>query len=121
MLEVTAHFSPIRLSAFTRNDAEMDVSVKNPGAQPLWLECDVKVPTALSLAPDRVLESGRTRLGIVLPGESAGKKVKIYAGAQSYPDEYKIILTIYAYGQDGAIVTREDRKEYLRCERGAQP
>ncbi|MDE1797781.1 MAG: hypothetical protein KGH63_00055 [Candidatus Micrarchaeota archaeon] len=120
MLEVTAHFSPMRLTAYARNEAEMEVSVKNPGEQPLWLEADVKVPSAISLAPDRQLEGGRTRLGIALPGESVGKKVKIYAGPQSYPDEYKIMLTIYAYGADGAIVSREEWKEHLRCERGGQ-
>lgn len=119
-LELTAHFSPLRLAAYMRNEAEMEVSVRNPGEQPLWVECDVKVPSALSLAPDRQLEGGRTRLGIALPGESASKKIKVYAGPQSYPDEYKIVLTIYAYGQDGAIASREERKEYLRCERGGQ-
>lgn len=119
-LEVSAHFTPLRLTAYMRNEVEMEVTVHNPDVQPLWLECDVKLPGALSLAPDRQLEGGRSRLGIALPGELVHRKVKIYAGAATYPDEYKIVLTIYAFGPDGVIVTREERKEHLRAVRGGE-
>lgn len=115
MLEPSIHFTPIRLTSYQRNEVEMEVGVQNGGPQPLWIECDVKVPSAISLAPDRVLEGGRTRMGIALAGHSVSKKVKIYGGAASYPDDYKISLTFYAYGQDGTIAQRIDHHERLRC------
>lgn len=120
MLEPSVHFTPMRLTAYMRNEVEMEVGANNAGDQPLWIECDVKVPSAISLAPDRQLEGGRTRLGIALPGEKVGKKVKIYAGAASYPDEYKLTMTFYAYGKDGAIAKRIDHIERLRCVRGGE-
>jgi len=96
----------------------MEISVRNEGAEPRWVECDVSVPEAVSLAPDRSLCKGRTRVGIALPKEKISKKVRIYGGASSYPDTYAIRLTIYGYGKDGAIAERYDIKSELRCERG---
>ncbi|MEM4348418.1 MAG: hypothetical protein QXN37_02510 [Candidatus Anstonellaceae archaeon] len=95
----------------------MEVSVYNSGQEPRWVECDVSVPEAISLAPDRQLSKGRMRVGIALPGGKASKKVKIYGGAGSYPDTYTIRLTIFGFGADGAIAERYDLKADLRCER----
>ncbi|MEM4554333.1 MAG: hypothetical protein QXT25_00590 [Candidatus Anstonellaceae archaeon] len=117
MLNPTTHFYPIRLVAYVRNEVEMEVSVHNSGSEPRWIECDVAVPEAISLAPDRQLSKGRMRVGIALPGGKASKKVKIYGGAGSYPDTYTIRLTIFGFGADGAIAERYDLKAELRCER----
>ena len=117
MLNPSTHFSPIRLSAYVRNEVEMDAAVRNEGDSPRWIECDVSVPDAISLAPDRPLPKGRIRIGILLPGGRISKKVKIYGGASSYPDTYAIRLTFYGYGSDGAIAERCEMKAELRCEK----
>lgn len=117
MLVPTTHFSPIRLVAYARNEVEMEVAVKNEGGEPLWVECDVSIPDAISLAPDRMLSKGRVRVGIVLPHERISKKIRIYGGPSSYPDTYTLRLTFFGFGKDGAISERNEMRTDLRCER----
>jgi hypothetical protein len=117
MLSATTHFNPIRLEAFVRNEVEMEIFVKNESKEVLWIEADINIPEAISLAPDRTLSRGRTRIGIAYPNEKISKKIKIFAGAGSYPDTYIIRITLYGYGKDGAISTRLDLKSELRCEK----
>lgn len=121
MLNPSTHFSPIRMAAYARNEVEMEVLVRNEGGEPRWVECDVTVPEAVSLAPDRSLPKGRMRMGIVLPRDRISKKMKIYGGASSYPDTYAIRLIIFGYGVDGSIAERCELKSELRCERGGAP
>lgn len=118
MLNPQTHFSPIRMAAYVRNEVEMEVAVRNEGTEPRWIECDISLPEAVSLAPDRSLTKGRMRVGIALPRDRISKKIKIYGGASSYPDTYAIKITIYGYGKDGAISERYDIKSELRCEKG---
>lgn len=117
MLSPSTHFSPIRMAAYVRNEVEMEVSVKNEGESPRWVECDVTIPEAVSLAPDRMLSKGRMRVGIALPREKITKKIKIYGGASSYPDTYAIRITFFGYGKDGTIAERCELKSELRCEK----
>ena len=117
MLNPSTHFSPIRMEAYVRNEVELEISVKNDGAEPRWVEADITVPGAVSLAPDRSLSNGRLRIGIALAGGKAVKKLKIYGGAGSYPDTYTIRLTFFGYGADGTIAERTEMKSELRCER----
>ena len=118
MLNPTTHFSPIRMSAYMRNEVEMEVTVRNEGNEPRWVECDVSIPEAVSLAPDRLLAKGRMRIGIVLPGGRISKKIKVFGGASSYPDTYVFRLTFFGYGSDGVVAERYETKAELRCERG---
>jgi hypothetical protein len=117
MLGISYKFSPIRLTAFMRNEVEMDVSVENRTKEPCWVEADVNVPKAISLAPDRELATGRLRIGIIKPNEILSKKVRIYGGASSYPELYQIRIIAFAFGKDGTITERAERKAELRCER----
>ena len=118
MLNPNTHFSPIRMPAFMRSEVEMEVTVKNEGNAPLWVEADLVIPEAVSLAPDKTLPHGRMRIGIALPGERISKKVRIFGGAQSYPDTYVLRLTLFGYGKDGTIVERCELRADLRCEKG---
>ena len=115
MLDIKTSFYPIRLRAHTRNETEMEITVSNNTPNPLWVECDVKMPEAISLAPDRQLAAGKTRMGIAMPSGKASKKIKIYAGASSYPDTYRIAMTVFAFGQDGVISYRQEARADLRC------
>jgi len=116
-LAPTTHFSPIRMTAYIRNEVEMEIAVRNEGNAARWVECDVSLPEAVSLAPDRMLTKGRMRVGIVLPGGKISKKIKIYGGASSYPDTYVLRLTIFGYSESGVVEERYDIKADLRCER----
>ncbi len=115
MLDINTSFYPIRIKAHMRNETEMEITAGNNTAGPLWIECDVKLPEAISLAPDRQLSSGKTRMGIALPSSALKKKIKIYAGASSYPDTYRIAITIFAFAQDGVIAYRQEARADLRC------
>jgi hypothetical protein len=117
MLAPTTHFSPIRMVAYSRNDVEMEVVVKNESDKPLWVECDLTIPEAVSLAPDKMLTKGRMRVGIALPRERISKKIKIYGGPSSYPDTYAFRLTFFGFGHDGAIEHRCEARADLRCVR----
>jgi len=117
MLNPSTHFSPIRMEAYMRNEVELELAVRNEGQEPRWVEADVLVPEAISLAPDRSLSKGRVRIGIALPGEKISKKLKVYGGASSYPDTYVIRLTFFGYGKDGTIDERCELKSELRCEK----
>lgn len=114
---INTRFFPIRLTAFMKNDVELSVEAENLTEAPLWTECDVVVPSPISLAPDRDLQAGRIRIGIINPKETKAGRCKIYAGAKSYPERYDIKLVVFGYGDDGAIAAREEKKIELRCER----
>lgn len=118
MLNPSTHFSPIRMAAFARGEVELEVAVRNEGGSPLWVEADLAIPEAISLAPDKMLSHGRLRIGIALPGEKISKKVRIFGGASSYPDTYALRLTIFGFGKDGTIEERCEMRADLRCEKG---
>lgn len=113
---ISTHFYPIRLNAFMRNEVELSIELENLSEDAVWSECDVVLPSAISLASDKDLEKGRLRVGIVKPGEIRTGKCKIYANAKSYPEIYTIRLTAYGFGRDGAIISREEKRIDLRCE-----
>jgi len=114
---IRASFFPIRLTAFIQSHVEMEVTIINNTKEIYWLECDVNLPDAISLAPDRKLSKGRSRIGIVGPKGRATKRIKIYGGASSYPDMYKIKITAYGFDQQGTIQVRSNKNVKLRCER----
>ena len=110
-------FFPIRMAAYRRGEVELEIAVENSTNDDKWVECDVVIPEAISLAPDKTLTKGRLRVGIVKPGGRASKKLKIYGGASSYPDDYSVRLTMFGFGRDGVISEREEKRSFLRCER----
>ncbi|MDD5317951.1 MAG: hypothetical protein PHF51_04460 [Candidatus ainarchaeum sp.] len=116
VFNIATRFHPIRLTAFMKNSVELSVEVENKSGEPYWTEFDVTVPEAVSLAPDRQLQRGRLRVGIINSGECLTGKCKVYGSSASYPDLYTLKVTVYGFGRDGAISAREERKVELRCE-----
>jgi hypothetical protein len=114
---ISTRFYPIRLNAFMRNEVELAIEIENSGNEPLWTQCEVVVPPAVSLAADKEVERGRINVGIINSNEIMTKKCKIFGSAKSYPDLYPIKLTVFGFGKDAAIVAREDKTAELRCER----
>ena len=117
LLRMTTHFFPMRLIAFRRNHVEMEITILNNGCEPYWIESDIQVPDAVSLAPDKHITKGRARIGIVFPNREISKRIKIYGGMGSYPDVYKIRITFYGFNSKGVISVRTEKHASLRCER----
>ncbi len=114
-IEVDVGFVPEKLKAFTKNVLQMDISVKNSGTETYWGECDVVLASPLSLSHDSELNMGRTRIGILKPGHSLNKQVKIYTRPNNYPDDYKFSIIAYVYDGEGAIAERIERKLSIQC------
>lgn len=80
-----------------------------------WCECDVSVKPPLSLAHDKELNTGRTKVGIVRPNSSLSKRVRLFILPNNFPDDYQVSITAYVYGEDGAISERIEKMEHLPC------
>ncbi|MEM2174708.1 MAG: hypothetical protein QXI58_03685 [Candidatus Micrarchaeia archaeon] len=118
MLDISVSFYPIRIIAYTRNEVELKVNVKNESSQPLWVEIEVNLPNdLLSLHPTSFLRNGRIRGGIIFGNEEKTVRCKIYANSAIYPDLYKINVVGYAYDKDGVIAKRCEKIAELRCDR----
>ncbi len=114
-MQVELEFEPDTLKAYAKNEAEMRIRISNKGAELLWCEADIGVVSPLSLAHDRELDMARTRIGIIKPGASVEKRVKLYTRPNNFPDDYKVHITTFAYGEDGAISQRMEKDGIITC------
>jgi hypothetical protein len=115
-IKVDIGFNPERIEAGKRGEGEVLIGLSNSSKDKLfWCECDVRIDPQFSLAIDRDLSEGRTRIGIIKPGGSANKRVRFYTKQGSYPGKYKVSVTMYAYDEDGAISERSDIDTELEC------
>jgi hypothetical protein len=109
-------FEPDALKAYIRNEAAMKLKLKNTDqARSFWCEADVSVNSPLSLAPDTELGIGKMRVGILKPGSSIEKSIKLYTRPNNFPDQYGIKITVFLYDEDGAIAEREDKLITIPC------
>ncbi len=114
---VETRFEPESLKANRRNEATMFMKVSTTDPQKVyWCECDISVSPPLSLAHDKDLDIGRTRVGILKPGSAIEKQVKLYTSPNNFPDHYPVKITAYLYDEDGAIAEREEQSETIKCE-----
>ncbi len=113
--EISARFEPGVLKAYAKNEAMLVITMKNLDGAPYWCECDVSVKRPLSLAYDKELGAGRTRMGILKPNGTIEKKIKIFTLPNNFPDDYQVSMTAYVYGEDGAIAERLERSEIVPC------
>ncbi|MEM3841383.1 MAG: hypothetical protein QXN59_01665 [Candidatus Micrarchaeaceae archaeon] len=108
-IQVDINFEPKKLAAGKRENGEIVINLTNVSKESIfWCECDVHMDNQFSLAIDRDLTEGRTRIGIIKPGSSSSKRVRFYTKHGSVPGNYKVSVTSYAYGEDGAIAERSD-------------
>jgi hypothetical protein len=91
----------------------MTISISSGNAQPHWCECDIEVKAPVSLAPDKELPFGRTRVGIVSAAHPISKPVKIYTDHAVVDGDYRIGITAYLYDEDGAISVRKEVAESI--------
>ncbi|MGI0135175.1 MAG: hypothetical protein ACREBW_09490 [Candidatus Micrarchaeaceae archaeon] len=116
VLGVSALFEPKELKASKKTDATMRLTFDNPDTEKgFWCECDIAVKSPLSLAPDKELGKGRAKVGIVMPGKSRGKQIKMYTTPNNTAGNYDIKMTVYVYDEDGAIAERFEKVESIRC------
>ncbi|MEM3227960.1 MAG: hypothetical protein QXR58_00965 [Candidatus Micrarchaeaceae archaeon] len=114
-IKIELKFEPDTLKAYAKNEAEMKIKINNTGEELVWCECDIGVTSPLSLAHDRELDVARTRVGIVRPKSSMEKRVRLYTRPNNFPDEYKVHVTTFAYGEDGAITERNESYGTIVC------
>lgn len=115
-VDIDVSFSPQKLRAFSRNEVRMEVKLRNlTNNSTFWGECEITVSSPLSLAHDIEMNAGKTRIGILKPGGSAVKAIRLYTRPNNYPDEYKFKITAYVYDEDGAIAERVDKDLGLEC------
>jgi hypothetical protein len=116
-IRLTVKFEPQKLRAYNRNEAVMNLAFENAdGAKQYWCECEIEVKPPLSLAGDKELNAGRTRVGIVKPAESKSKQVKLYTRPNNFPDSYSVGITTFVYDDDGTIAERLEQTESIACE-----
>jgi hypothetical protein len=116
-VSIITRFEPQVLKAYTRNEVTMYVLSKNTDAEKTyWCECDITVKPPLSLAHDKELSIGRTRIGMLKPSGEKEKQIKLYTNSNNFPDEYKLTITAYMYDDDGAIAERLEQESVIKCE-----
>ncbi|MGI0100761.1 MAG: hypothetical protein ACREBH_03550 [Candidatus Micrarchaeaceae archaeon] len=114
--KVETKFNPESLKANKRNEATMYLSVTANDSKAYWCECDITVSPPLSLAHDKELNIGRTRVGILSQNRIIEKPVKLYTRPDNFPDSYPVSVTTYLYDEDGAIAERLEQRESIKCE-----
>ncbi len=112
-VDVRLEFEPKAFSSGARNELIMTISISCGEAQPHWCECDIEVKSPVSLAPDKELAFGRTRVGIVSAVRQISKPVKIYTTRDVVDGDYTIGITAYLYDEDGAISVRKEITESI--------
>ncbi|MDE1846093.1 MAG: hypothetical protein KGH53_02325 [Candidatus Micrarchaeota archaeon] len=110
-MEAAVSIVPERIRPFSYTELELNLSLSTKSAEPYWVEAVYEVPAPLSLAPDKNLSTAKALIGILSSGEQREKRVKVYAGSDTYPEIYKIKVTLFIYDKDGAI---SERKEYIK-------
>ncbi len=115
-IELKINFDPPELKQNIKNEFFIILNFSNTNNDlNFWCECDLLVKHPLSLAHDKMLDIGRTRVGIIEPKQNIEKRIKIYTRPNNYPGEYELNLTAYLYDREGIISERIDRKETIIC------
>lgn len=110
-------FEPATLKANKKNEVTMHISLSTSGDEKrsYWCECDINVQSPLSLAHDKELNIGRTRIGILNGKKKVDKQIKLYTRPNNFADTYPINITIYFYDEEGVIAERIEHNESIKC------
>ena len=115
--KVKVGFEPDILKGSNRSEFTLKLSVSAPDAtKEYWCECDIVANKPLTLAHDKDLHIGRTRVGILNSERTIEKQVKLYTMPGMSVEEYMVSVTTYLYDEDGAITERYDTSGIIRCE-----
>ncbi len=115
-VEISLKFEPGELKAYAKTEVFLILTLKNTdGKATYWCECDVTVKPPLSLAHDKELNTGRSKVGILMPNGSLSKRIRLYTMPNNFPDDYQVAVTSFIYDADGAIAEREEKKDTLPC------
>jgi len=112
---IESRVEPNVLRAYFKNEALLSMIFENKYDKILWCESEIHVENPLSLAPDKELGVGKTRIGLLKPSEKKEKVVKIYTRPNNFPDDYKFTIVLYAYDEDGAIEERAEYSNTIKC------
>ena len=116
-VKIETRFEPGSLKVNRRGEVTMHLSISTEdGHKTYWCECDINVKPPLSLAHDKELDLGRTRIGILKGKQQYRKADTALHRPNSYADTYPVSITAYLYDEDGAIAERVVQEEGIRCE-----
>jgi hypothetical protein len=115
-INLSVTFEPEQLRAYSRNENEMKLKFENSGTGTYWCECEVAVESPLSLAHDKEMNAARTRVGILKPGSTLEKRIKLYTRPNNFPDDYKVKVTSFLYDGEGVIAERSESETLVKCE-----
>lgn len=116
-VELAAEFEPKVLKPYTKNETVMTITMKSlDPTRTFWCECDINVKPPLTLAHDKELNIGRTRIGILKPSGTLAKPIRLYTSVNNFPDEYPVSIIAYVYDEDGAIAERLEFGKGIKCE-----
>ena len=115
--KVETRFEPVSLKANNKNEAIMYISIQSADDSKIyWCECDITVRPPLSLAYDKELNMGHTRIGMIKPNGKIEKPIKLYTRPNNVPDDYPVSIVAYLYDEEGAIFERIEQSEKIKCE-----
>lgn len=115
MTDLDITFEPKKLKANSKNETAMVVKMSTKQERLLWCECDILLKYPLSLAFDRELKAGHSRIGLLRKGKFLEKRFRLYTMPNNQPGQYLIGVVTYAYGEDGVIEDRQQTKLELEC------
>ena len=116
LVDIAAKFEPEALKANAKNEAYLVLTLSSSdNEKAYWCECDVNVKPPLSLAHDKELNGGRTKIGILKPGGTINKRIKLFTRPNNFPDDYSLTITAYVYDEDGVISERQEKRETVPC------
>jgi hypothetical protein len=115
--KVETRFDPVSLKANKKNEAIMYLSIHSSNdSKTYWCECDINVSAPLSLAHDKELNMGHTRIGLLKPKGKIEKPIKLYTTPNNIIANYPVSIIAYLYDDDGTIAERIESSEQIKCE-----
>lgn len=116
IIKIDAAFEPDFLVSNKKSEVTLRLGISADTEKEHWCECDIVVNQPLSLAPDKPLNLGRTRVGILKKGRKVEKVIKLYMSPHLAPRDALVSITSYLYDEEGTIAERFDTSHTIKCE-----
>jgi hypothetical protein len=114
--KIETRFNPESIKLNKRGETTMYLTVTSEDQKVYWCECDIVVSPPMSLAHDKELNIGRTRVGILSPKKKIEKQIKLFSQSANIITYHPINITTYLYDEDGAIAERFEQSESIKSE-----
>lgn len=97
--KINLSFTPLRLSANSKNSVNLLVKIKNLTKDPQLVSVDVLLPkdVVIGFEPTCINKAMEKRLGEVMPGETKEASIPIWSSTQTKVGTHEIGITAYAH------------------------